>query len=48
MMKTTHNQDAQRLDAEALVTPGTMLAWAVPTPPDGDVSGGHHCNIHNN
>jgi alpha-tubulin suppressor-like RCC1 family protein len=26
-MKTTHNQDAQRPDAEALVAPGTMLAW---------------------
>lgn len=26
-MATTHNQDAQRVDAEALVVPGTMLAW---------------------
>lgn len=28
-MKTTHDQDAQRVDVEALVTPGTMLAWGL-------------------
>lgn len=26
-MKTTHDQDAQTIDAEALDVPGTMLAW---------------------
>jgi alpha-tubulin suppressor-like RCC1 family protein len=26
-MKTTHDQEAQGVDAEALVAPGTLLAW---------------------
>jgi hypothetical protein len=27
MITTTHNQDVERAEATALVTPGTLLAW---------------------